>query len=289
MMNNFTSNIHYFRRISQVLAIGLIIIIPFSNLLGIHWVSGTLYSMSFGSLDFSDPSLILQTLVLVKKISLPFFISGIIPLLLAMFLGKVFCSWICPFHLLSEWAYKLIKKIKKISSTANKNPKRNFNLVIFFGLLLFIFLSEVPIFSLVSLPGIISSQVADLVIIRTLGIEIFIIILVLLLEMFSLSRFWCKYACPVGLSLGLTKFKNSLSIVCDSSKCGKCPQRKQNPCKTACSFNLNPKELGIYPVCNNCIECVSVCNENNGALQLTFNLVKKTNIRNKNNNHNKGE
>lgn len=267
---HFKKHIHFYRRGLQYLTILVMILIPFFNLLGFHWISGTFYSMSFGKLEIADPSLVLQTLILPKNISLSFLIAGLIPLFMSFFLGKVFCSWICPFNLVSEWVENLRRKIKKVTSSKNANPKWKYKLIYFISLLITISFLEIPLFSLVSMPGLITAQFVDFAIFRVIGAEIGIVFFILILEFAIFPRFWCKSLCPAGLFMGVVKSKHSISVVCDSSKCGRCPNKKENPCNSACSLNLNPKEIGIYPYCNNCFECVRVCSENNNALRITF-------------------
>ena len=105
-------HLHLLRRTIQILTVVFIFFVPFLNISGFKEIIGTFYSISFGNLDIVDPALMLQNLLLTKEIYFPLLLAGVIPLILALFFGKVFCGWVCPYNFLAEFAVKLGKKFK---------------------------------------------------------------------------------------------------------------------------------------------------------------------------------
>ncbi|MBL7052697.1 MAG: 4Fe-4S binding protein [Candidatus Marinimicrobia bacterium] len=277
-MNNlekwFHSNLGVLRRISQIGALVLVVLIPILNKNEIYILLGNFYSLSIGNLEIADPAIVAQTILLTKKVFLPLLLAGLIPIVITLFLGKVFCSWACPYFLISEMGAKL-RSIFKTPQPSLKNPKPQYYWFIFAGVMLFAIISGVPIITYFSFPGLISSNIANLVLCGIVGVELFFIFVILLSEMVFDSRFWCKYFCPVGAVLSLFLSKNTLKIKLNSVACGNCEKLSESPCINACVLNLNPKKENLYPYCNHCFACVDSCQNYGNALTITFQNKEK--------------
>ncbi len=264
-------HLHVFRRSVQIFTILFLIAVPVMALNDYTGIVGTLYSISFWSVDIVDPAIVLQSIILNQEIVVAMIIAAIIPIVLAAIFGKVFCSWMCPFHFLSEIGELMRKKIKRVNSKNNKNPRRFYYWIGFLLILFLLIITDIPFITFLSIPGLISAQIADSILFQAVGIELIIIAIIILLEMFFFPRFWCKYACPVGATLAIFHNRRSLNIAYNSPNCADCEVAKENVCKQVCPLNLNPKRKDLYPYCNNCLECVSICQKNGRALNLTFN------------------
>ena len=272
---HFYKHLNRYRRLIQILSVLFIFIVPLLNKAGIHAIIGTFYSVSIGQLDIVDPALVLQNLLLTKEIHFPLLLAGIIPLVITLFFGKIFCSWICPFNLLAEFADKLRKKIRpKTIRAKNQNAKPQYYWLVFGSIISVAAVSGIPVITLTSMPGLISGQVADLIFYGAVGMELSIVLLILLLEVFFWPRFWCKYACPVGAVLALLRGKNTLAIQYDAHICANnCPVnlKKVSLCNAACPLQLNPRQKGIYPYCYNCGACIEACfNKGGKSIWFTF-------------------
>ena len=282
------TRLHVLRRVVQFLALAFIFVIPILNMLGFRQIIGTFYSISIGNLDIIDPALMLQTIFLTKEIHFPLLLAGIIPLILTLIFGKVFCGWVCPFNLIAEYTDKLRRKIRPGSvKISNSNPKVHYYWLVFGTFVMLMTVSGIPIITLISMPGLISAQAADLVFFSTIGIELSVVLIILVIEVFYKERFWCKFACPVGATLAFLRAKHTLSIHYDAKICSEqCPvdKFKLSLCNSACPLNLNPrlineKQNNIYPYCFNCGECVDACqNKGSKAIFFTFHpeKMKKT-------------
>jgi ferredoxin-type protein NapH len=276
-------HIHFLRRFVQLATLAFLFLVPALNKYQYNVIIGTFYSISIGNLDIVDPALMFQHILLTKSIYFPLLLAGIIPLIIALIFGKVFCSWVCPFNLFAEYTDKIRKFLEKDKKIRfNKNPKPHYYWFIFGFIISFVAISGLPIITLISFPGLISGQIADLVFFGTIGIEIIIILLIVTLEIFFKPRFWCKFACPVGATLGLLRYNHSLAIQYDAKICAEnCPTDKKlkSLCNSACPIELNPRQLGIYPYCINCGECIAACqNKGEKAISFTFNYDEKKRI-----------
>ncbi len=275
---SFYKHLHFYRRLTQWLALFFIFLVPFLNRHGYHQIIGTFYSIRIGQMDLMDPALMFQTIVLSKQVSWEIIIAGMVPIILAFLLGKVFCSWVCPYNLLAEYVAKWRKRLfPKKKYVLNRNPKAHLYWTILGAIFTILMILGIPLITLVSFPGLLSSQAADLILNGTLGVEIFLVLVVLLLEFFVAPHFWCKYACPVGATLALFRNKHTLHIHFDPQGCT-CDSVRDLSCNQACPLGLDPRHADIYPYCYNCGECIYSCHQHHGkSLSFSFRSQDKKN------------
>lgn len=261
------------RRLVQIFALLFLFIVPVLNLLGSHFILGSLYSISFGALDIVDPVMAFQTLVLSKILYGPLILACIIPIVLALIFGKVFCSWMCPYNTLLEWVEIIeIKYFKRWYRWTQRkrnfgNPRRRVYWAVFILLVFITLIVGLPLLSYLSMPGIISTQIAQTIRGMDPGIELGLAVGLLGVESVVANRFWCKYICPVGAGLAVFRVPNTLHLSYDEATCD-CGG-SISPCEKTCPLGLSPKEAGIYPSCYNCGECLKTC-EKTGSGALGF-------------------
>ncbi len=278
--------LHRLRSAVQIFSLLFLFAVPLLNLLGIHALLGTLYSLSLGGVEITDPLMVLQTILLTKQIYLPLLLGVILPVLLALVFGRVFCSWMCPQNTLSEWLDTLLKRFARKPwqrmhrrlIASNPSPARYW--AIFVAILLMTFLVARPVLNYLSLPGIISSAISQSVLHMSLGFEIIFVLIILGSEVFLARRYWCKYICPVGATLAVFRGKATMHLEYDATACACHAQTA--PCHYACPLQLSPKRDNVYPYCFNCGLCLSAC-EKTGNAALTFSFqAQSTQARNAN-------
>lgn len=273
MRFQFYKRLNQVRRVIQIFTLLLLIAIPLLNRFEINWIIGSLYSVSIGQLNIVDPLMALQTILLSKEIYLPMLIGMTVPVLLALIFGKIFCSWMCPYNTFTEWIDGLEKRFfrkhwaRKHSRLITRNPRPAWYWSIFAGLLLLMLVFGVPLMGYLSAPGIISVEIAGLVIGAGVGLQLGFIAIVLALEALFARRFWCKYLCPVGAMLALFRTRKTLRIHYNPAQCD-C-KSAITPCHYVCPLQLSPKSENVYPYCFNCGLCVRVC-EKTGNLSLSL-------------------
>lgn len=260
----------FIRRITQLAFLSLLVAIPFLNEREISFITGTLYSMSFGPVDITDPLSGFQVIMLTMSATQTLIISMLIPVAFTFVFGRTFCSWLCPQNLFSEIIDRISAQYRPariISFHATPVPR--------WGVLALILIGSMgvgfPLASLISAPGIISLQISTAVFESTVGLEIGLIVFILLAEFFMLRRFWCKYICGIGTTLGFFRCHKTLKVVFSEHETRKCIQC--GACSRACQFDLEPMRGRIYPMCHNCGDCITACEkstENRNPLQFRF-------------------
>jgi ferredoxin-type protein NapH len=263
------------RRITQLLSLAFLFAVPLLILLGTYRIVGSLYSISIGGLVIADPAMALQTVLLTRDIHLPLLFAVAIPVVVALIFGRVFCSWVCPYNTLAEWTERARRRVrgkswqKKRLARAAANPHPGLYWGIFAGLLLTMLIVGLPLLSYLSLPGMLSVQISHGVLGQGLGLELAIIAVLLVAEVGSGRRLWCKYACPVGATLALCRTRRTLHIAHDAGHCS-CPMGGE-ACRPSCPIGLAPNRDGLRPFCLNCGSCLVACETTRrGALQFRF-------------------
>lgn len=250
------------RRAVQLLSLVAMVAVPLANSQGFNAVSGTFYSVSLGPLILTDPLIAIQSLLATLRFDAVLLASALLPLGLALGLGRVFCGWVCPQNTLSE----LFDTV-----AARLGLRRFFNLspagtlaryvtlaVILTATLLFGF----PLASLFSAPGIISVQTARLIYEGSVGLELALIGVIILAEIFLVRRVWCNHLCSVGSTLILFRTRRTMRVVMaedDGHACIHCRE-----CARACRLGLNPMAGEVVPQCHNCGACIDACRDMTG-------------------------
>ena len=267
--------LHRLRVAVQIFSLLFLFAVPVLNVLGVHAILGTLYSLSVGEIEITDPLMALQTILLTKQIYLPLLLGVILPVLLALIFGRVFCSWMCPQNTFAEWLDTLHKRYWKSHWQAAhrrpiaRNPSPFIYWTIFAVFVCATLLAAFPLLSDLSLPGIISSVLAQSILGARLGFEAVLVVLVLASEIIWARRYWCKYVCPVGAMLGVFHNRYTMHLAYEASRCD-CRLHTE-PCHYVCPLQLSPKRENIYPYCFNCGLCTAVCEKTGkAALTLTF-------------------
>lgn len=262
------------RRWIQVISFAGIISIPILNHFEITYVLGTLYSLSLGPLEIIDPAMAIQTVILSKQIYLPMIFALILPVGSALAMGRVFCSWACPYNTLLEWIDTLQRRLLPVkwrqshARGTHCNPNRKWYWGILATITVMTLVLNFPLFTHLSFPGIISKGISNMILLGEVNIILILVCVVLLVEILMFRRFWCTYICPVGACIGAFKNPKSLEIKYNPDTCI-CKSNAIKPCHTACPLHLAPTEKNVYPYCFNCGLCVQACGQthNNNGLR----------------------
>ena len=256
------------RRGTQVSTLIFILLIPLLNKKGITVLMGTLYSFAVGPLWITDPLSGFQVIISAFAADKTLLLSMAVPIVFALVFGRVFCGWICPQNTISEIFDSLAPRImSKRLLNPTPSPKTRYMIM---GLLLILTpLLGFPVANLISAPGIISVQAANYIYAGSVGVELGLIGLIVLSEIFLVRRLWCNFVCPQGAFLGLFRMGKTMKVLYKEDEehvCGQCFE-----CANACQFGLNPMGGDIYPLCHNCGDCISACEKmKTGGKPLSF-------------------
>lgn len=248
-----------YRRIRLAVLTGAFLLIAVNPILNSflhsHFLQGWYQSFSIGKLWFVSPLEGFESLLLTKSVYLPAIIGMAIPVGIALAMGRVFCSWICPVSLLLE----LFDGLRRTVSRSNRLRNRLLvaKKVLWFTLLAELFISMVlgaPIFVFLSPPGLVGRELMMAVFFRSLAIEGLLLCLIVALE-FLTRRFFCRSFCPLGGLLAFLGMKRKLRVHVRSQCCTACGR-----CAAVCPMGLQPSmDEGLSAYCWNCGDCVDRC------------------------------
>src|SRR5579864_1059573 len=187
---------------------------------------------------------------------------------MAFLFRKAFCSWLCPVGTLSEYLWKLGRKIFRRNFPLPRwvdIPLRGLKYV-----LLGFFVWAVSSISAKAIAGFMNSPygiVADVKMLnffRFIGETGLIVLGVLVVASVLVQNFWCRYLCPYGALLGLASVFSPMRIRRNTDTCIECAK-----CAKACPSALAVDKLVkiTSTECTGCLECVAVCPAE-GALRM---------------------
>lgn len=191
-------------------------------------------------------------------------------LLMSLLLKKAFCSWLCPVGTLSEYLWKLGRRL----FGRNLLPPRWLDLTLrgLKYILLAFFLGVIGYMSAEALAGFMMTPyglIADVKMLdffRSLTLTGIIVLGILAGLSLLIQNFWCRYLCPYGALMGLVSLLSPTKIRRDTEACIDCGK-----CSKACPGHLRVDQLvRIRSVeCSACLACVAACPVEN-ALQFAL-------------------
>ena len=263
------------RRMVQVAVAGAFILIPWLNHLQISWVYGNFLSMKVYKLPLADPLAVLQIILKNNYWTLDLLVGAGIALGLAALLGTVFCSWICPFGLISELGLALNPRHPKKTKPRSRGCKIKF-IIFGAGILGFLVFSTTPVLNQLSLPAWYSRIFQFWFEQGHISLALAALPGLALAEGLLGRRLWCRYICPQSVIISLAKQINPRRLRVNYTP-KSCTCKGQSPCASACTLDLNPRRFKTFPEteCTNCGDCTIVCKEYGKALTFGFGPVKK--------------
>ncbi len=179
----------------------------------------------------------------------------------AIIVKKGFCSWVCPFGLLSEYLakihVKLFQKPRRLPSWLDYPLRSVKYLLLFFFIRAIFFQMDVT-----ALKNFIYSpynRVADIKMYKFFadmsGLTLGVLLTLLLLNVL-VRNFWCRYLCPYGALLGAVSWSSVFKIHRNKKSCIDCEK-----CTKVCPANIKVHSAGVVfsDECHACLQCVDAC------------------------------
>lgn len=218
-----------------------------------------------------------------------------------IFLGRIFCGWICPFGFAQDIIAIITNAQRKINpKTHELLHKVRWTILVFTLMFSFIFayinsrgllgtyekylgkafiltpynafspdtmiFSTIPLNILLGFPSDVLKGVGYLVGNGVLLLR-FIIMVIVLIGMAKVERFWCRYGCPIGLLNGIVAKYSIFGIYKYPERCDNC-----GACNKVCPVQINIEEAGLGRIdhfeCISCMQCVFACDRK--ALKITY-------------------
>lgn len=217
---------------------------------------GTFWSARIAGVSLTDPLAGAEMLASSRTFYLPMLASLLIPLVVTLLLGRVFCGWVCPMNTLLE----LVDMGRKLLNFAEIRPADvKFSLknkyVMLAAALLFAALVGMPFLAMIYPPALISRELHFYVYSASIGIGVYVIIAICAIELLISRRWWCRYVCPGGALYSLLGSLRLVRIRRDNNKCVEC-----GDCVKACQFGLKPMLVETTNMeCTNCASCIVSC------------------------------
>lgn len=257
---------HKWRNIRWAILVFMNLLFVLSFTLDLAVLEGSLSGSRLIGFYLMDPYNSLQLLAVssrtgyIAMLTMNFWI-GLITILLfwAVFGGRSYCSWMCPYHFISEWAEKVHLFLVKKKRISERSFNRGIRFVVLVGFVLLAFLTKNLVFENLNVVGIVSKAM-----IYGPSLLLLWVLFVILVEVFISRRFWCRYICPIGATWSVVGNISPLAVKFDLDKCGYCLE-----CQKVC---LVPHELWFVKRgaatqdvhfagsdCTRCGLCVDVC------------------------------
>lgn len=224
------------------------------NFKGTTW-TGTLFGV-----NVSDPLAVVTNSVASWSLNWGFIATALIPLIVSLLLGRVFCGWICPATFIYELNDNLGTWMQRIWFHKLGLPvgRLRFDLRLKYLVLAFFIMLTVPmgavLISSIYPPAVVGREIYYAVVAGGFGIGSLFFLLTILFDLLIARRGFCRYLCPGGALYSLLGRYRLLRIQRDVSNCNDCAK-----CNAACQFGLDPMRDNFGQECNNCSACMASC------------------------------
>ena len=181
-------------------------------------------------------------------------------LLISLALNKAFCAWLCPVGTLSEYLWKLGRRVFGRNLTVPRwldFPLRGLKYVLL-GFFVFVIaaMSAAGLADFMASPYGVVADVKMLNFFRNMSTTGILVLIVLGALSVVIQNFWCRYLCPYGALMGLASLLSPMKIRRDSAACIDCGK-----CAKACPAHLRVDQLVQIrsAECSACMACVASC------------------------------
>jgi polyferredoxin len=190
-------------------------------------------------------------------------------LAISFLLRKAFCGWLCPVGTVSEYLWRIGKKIFGRNFALPRSVDIPLRGVKYLLLSLFAYaVVHMPVQELIAFlhgPYGLVADVKMLDFFRFMSTTALIVVAMLVIGSMLVQNFWCRYLCPYGALMGMAAIFSPLRIRREVSACIDCGK-----CARACPAMLPVDKLVTVKSaeCTACMECLAVCPAKD-ALQMT--------------------
>ncbi len=256
------------RRWVVLILVNLLFVISYH--FDVQLVEGALTASRVVGFHMADLNSALQVMLAFKHVVINLVIGTTTVFIFWWLLGgRTFCSWVCPYHLVAEWAEMLHVKLASRFKFIKDHPfDRRTRTVFWLVFALLALVSGYTVFEFISPTGILSRAL-----IYGPGLALIWVALLLLFEIFYSRRAWCRYACPIGLTYGFVGALSPVKVEYHLESCfheGECRKVCLVPhvLDTVIKGRARGMDVELGADCTRCGRCVETCPTNS----LTFKI-----------------
>lgn len=242
------------RRISQASVLALFMLGPIAGI----WIArGNFAASEIGGLFMlGDPYMVVQSLFGGNFPAMPVLTGALI--ILALYLvvgGRVYCGWVCPVNVVTDFAYWLREKT---GLTRDRKLDRRTRLAIMGATLAASFVTGTIAWEFVNPVSLLQRAF-----ISGIGFGWTIILAVFLLDLFVSRRAWCSHLCPVGAFYGQIGRGSVIRVSARNrdacTDCGACFNVCPEPHVIAPALKGKASPVILSGDCQNCGGCIDAC------------------------------
>jgi len=270
-MKTLWSNYRYLilRTLSQV---SILVLYFGANAWGWNILQGNLSSSSLlGVVPLSDPFAALQMFASGALMASNLLIGALIVAFFYFLIGgRVFCSWVCPINMVTDFAGWLRSKIEIGKMQARQPASRNMRYWVLVLSLIISFIMGLTAFEFISPISMVHRGL-----VFGLGFGLSAMIVIFLFDLLFLKNGWCGHICPLGGFYSLIGKVGLIRVNHNEEKCTVCMK-----CKEVCPENQVLFMIGKDSTtvnmgeCSNCARCIEVCDDD--ALRFSIRDFAKT-------------
>ena len=226
----------------------------------VQLVEGALTASRVVGFHFADLNSALQVMLAYKHVVLNLVIGTATVLIMWWLLGgRTFCSWVCPYHLLAEWAEAIHLKLAAKGIVKDRTFHRGVRAVFYVLFALLALATGYTVFETLSPTGILSRAL-----IYGPGLALAWVLLLLLFEIFVSRRAWCRYVCPIGVTYGIVGLVSPVRVQYTLKDC-----HHEGECRKVCMVphvlditikgRASDVKVDVGADCTRCGLCVDMC------------------------------
>ncbi len=246
------------RRWATLILVNLLFVI--SYYFDVQLVEGALTASRVVGFHMADLNSALQVMLAFKHVVINLVIGTTTVFVFWWLLGgRTFCSWVCPYHLLAEWAEILHLKLAAKGLVKDHPFDRRARTWFWFIFAVLAFVTGYTVYEFISPTGIVSRAL-----IYGPGLALLWVALLLLFEIFYSRRAWCRYACPIGLTYGFVGALSPMKVEYHLESCfheGECRKVCLVPhvLNTVIKGRAQGMHVELGADCTRCGRCVETC------------------------------
>lgn len=236
-----------------------------------QWLRGGPWSAQLGTLSFTDPLAFFESALARKNVSVVLAVGVILPLIITLIFGRVFCSWICPvgfFLELTDKLRSLVSFLEVQPLNIRFKPRAKYLVLVVGGLISLAF--SIPVLGYLYPPAIAGRELHSFVFglfdraesgrfgwsVAGFSWVIWVLVAIAAFEVLISRRWWCRTVCPGGALYALLGRERRVRVQLKEPNCTGCVA-----CVKVCPMGLNPMKARIGQECDSCGLCISACDD----------------------------